>query len=294
MTAALLRPLQDFTVSGILFNDNALPGLDLGAEGVTRAYRDMAAAIDAVGAPVVSIEFLAQRGLSQLANASGNHLVRLHVIADNELTTLTPGKALERYTLAVNERNIRIVYAKFFSTLDFAGNLAKTADLKEALTRLRLRGLFTVGLGDIANSAFLRLMIGLGIAAAGVMLLDLLHLRKLGLVLAAALVLGVAGLLATGHEILAAKGLALLASIVFPTLAIFRFAGEPRGVGKALGAFGLITAVTMVGAVYVMGLLGDKVLCCGSMPIAASSCRWRRRCCCYFSSLSSIRAGKTL
>ncbi len=257
--AALLEPFAGLSVSCILFNDATLPGMELEGAAQTAVFKDMALGISTVDAPVATIEFYSQNGLSSLVKATDTNMVRLHVITDNEMIAMTQDKAMERYLLAVNERNIRILFVKFFSAMDFDSNLDFIGELGENLTADGFTLATTTSIPDVDNNIFLVFLIALGVAAAGIYLMNLLHFTKAGLALAALLLLGVAGLFLMGRVLLATKGLALLAALIFPTLGVYRIAGEPRSLGRALVAFFTVTGISLVGAAYVVGLLGDKV-----------------------------------
>ncbi len=257
--AVLLEPFAGLSVSCILFNDATLPGMELEGAAQTAVFKDMALGIATVDAPVATIEFYSQNGLSSLVKATETNMVRLHVITDNEMTAMTQDKAMERYLLAVNERNIRVLFVKFFSAMDFDSNLDFIGELGDNLTADGFTLATPTSISDVDNNIFLVFLIALGVAAAGVYLMDLLHFTKAGLVLAALLLLGVAGLFLMGRVLLATKGLALLAALIFPTLGVYRIAGEPRSLGRALMAFFTVTGISLVGAAYVVGLLGDKV-----------------------------------
>lgn len=252
----LLKPLQAYPISAVLFNDSSLPAAERGDKELTAAYKDIAAGIAAVNAPVGTIEFLEQKGMTSLARSSKGNVIRLHVAADNEMSTLTPQKALNRYLLAVKERNIRILFIKFFNSMDFNANVDFISDVGGQLQDAG----FTLGkptvIDEIHNHPIVTLLIGLGVVAGGIYLMDLLRLRKAGLVLAALVLLAAAGLIVLGRQVLAAKALALLAALIFPSLAVYSHAGERRSLGKALLAFVSMTAISLVGAAYVVGLLG--------------------------------------
>ncbi len=60
-----------------------------------------------------AVELGKQRGDMELGTRLQGHLVRVHSISTEELSNLTPQQAVARFTLAVKDRNIRVLYAHY-------------------------------------------------------------------------------------------------------------------------------------------------------------------------------------
>ena len=100
-----MAALQDLPgVSMITFNDEAIPG-DAGY---------LAQKLQPLQVPVGTFEFYNQRGLTNLAFLLEKNVVRIHCINENEMKSSNETEALERYKLAVKERNIRALYVRLF------------------------------------------------------------------------------------------------------------------------------------------------------------------------------------
>ena len=74
-----------------------------------------------------------------MATLLNKETVRVHSIAANEINTYTPQSAIDRYELAVSERNIRSLFVRFFDMSEPASSLEKNldylSDLKATLKR---------------------------------------------------------------------------------------------------------------------------------------------------------------
>lgn len=58
------------------------------------------------------VELIPQEGAAQLASALGYQIIRTHSISQEEMFKTTAWRGLERFTLAVTERNIRLCYIR--------------------------------------------------------------------------------------------------------------------------------------------------------------------------------------
>ncbi len=271
--AKLLEPFANLQMSCVLFNDASLPGMELEGEDFTAAYQDIAQAFSALDVPVATIEFFNQKGMSSLMTAYNNEMVRLHVITDSEITTMTKDKALDRYLLAVNERNIRVLFVKFFNTMDFESNVEFLGTLDQALIDDGFTLAAPVSIPDVQNNFALLFLIALGIAAGGVCLLDLLRLRKVGLVLAALLLLGVLGLLCLIGRYWLLKGWPY-GGFDLPDLGVFRWR-RGRGIsGIHCSPFLRLPISLRVRLLWLASWGMGRSLCCAWMlfPVQKSLC----------------------
>ncbi|WP_051275881.1 DUF5693 family protein [Desulfovirgula thermocuniculi] len=251
-----LSPLKDIpNLSAVAFNDDTLPGYpaELGA---------LARTLEGLGVPVVQVEFFRQRGLEKLGVLLQKRVVRLHTIKPEEMPRYTPKEARNRYLLAAAERNARMLLVRPLADGTGAGsvlraNLDFVAGLREGLYREGL----VVGraslLPPLPVSRPLVFVMGLGVIAGGLLLLQRLGLER-GLPL-----LGLAAALAWGGLLAAApsparKLAALAAVVVFPTLSLLTTV-RPRGAPLPECAARLVLAVSLSfpGALFTVGLLAD-------------------------------------
>jgi len=248
--------------------------------GFSGLVKDTAAEMRGLGLLYGSVEFGKQRGDQGLSELLRDRLIRVHSISSAEMARLTPKEAIERYVRAAAERNIRLSYVRFPETVT-ANTFQDSVDYVRQLARDTARA----GFGLRSPSTFDRVhpdslvgrlpvaVIALGVGAGALLLLaGMVPVRRptqAVLSLAAALV---CALLVLSGKNIALQLVALLAAVVFPTLAFVLFP-QPIGafedhahalvrnrrlaVVPALGEFAAISAVTLVGAVMVAGLLSE-------------------------------------
>ncbi|HTE20486.1 MAG TPA: DUF5693 family protein, partial [Armatimonadota bacterium] len=227
-----------------------------------------------------SVEFGKQRGDEQLSARLQDRLVRVHSITSAEMARLPVTEAVERYVRAAMERNIRLNYIRlpvavteqtFDDALEYVEDVATT-------TAAAGFGLASpVPLGEVWPDPMLeraaRALIGLGIGAAAALLLaglvPLSRRAQAGLVLASGLL---CALLAFSGVSIGLQMVALLAAVVFPTLAFVLFpqpvaafqdpvhplVRKPENaLAPAVAQFAAISLVTLAGAVMLAALLSE-------------------------------------
>src|SRR5690606_14482342 len=118
-TAALGVPI-------VFFNDAELPGYP-GRLG------EVAAALDSAGAAAGMIEGFEQRGLAALARDLDDRVIKLHAIQPAELPALSFSREVERYRLAVAERNVRVLLVRLHEGSDPEADLDRTPRAVEAV-----------------------------------------------------------------------------------------------------------------------------------------------------------------
>lgn len=221
------------------------------------------------------LEFGKQQGDAALARLMRGQLIRVHSITGAEMAQMTPADATERFVKAARERNIRLLYLRFF-TRPADSLVDENSRYLSAIERNMRRVGLTIGQASPFSALYtgrpLLLLTGAGVIAGGVLLLALalgIAARTQWLLL----LLGISGsslLLAIDPTLtLARKALALLAALIFPTLAFLRW-GNPPALGgpsrpdlsvsplRALGPMLAMTATTLAGALLIVGLLGDS------------------------------------
>lgn len=179
-----------------------------------------------------------QKGEGLLARLMAPDVIRVFSLTSEELATLTPAQARDKYVLAARERNVRILYVRpFLATsagvdpiqlnLDYVGSIA------EELERYG----FTLGraapLPPLSTPAPLVLLVALGILAGAALAITEVAGQLGGGVpalLPPAVMVGgltlTAALVAVHHLTLWRQVLAFLAALAFPTLAALWVQGE--------------------------------------------------------------------
>jgi hypothetical protein len=173
------------------------------------------------------VEFAAQTGDSRFARLMGSRVVRVHSITDREMEKIPFDKAVERFTRAARERNMRVMYIRPFPAVrgDMEAidkNLSYIQAIREGLEASG----FSIGQAQpfrqYMPGRYLIVVVGIGILAAAFILLDTLFsfppAIELGLFALGIIVYAV--LLSTGRATLARQLAAFGAAIVFPMLAV--------------------------------------------------------------------------
>ena len=229
-----------------------------------------------LGVPLVSFELYDQAGLATLAARLDNNLIRAHAISDNELYKYFSFQdAIDRYSLAATERNIRYIYVRFYGLMNPAASMERNMEL---LTEVR-QALVDEGLA-IGHPETIQVdavpilpmfLLGTGIMVVWgwliALALERFFSKKWRLPYAILLLFGFiawAGLLMI-MPLLARKIMALMGSIGFPSLAAVlvleslrdKFKTWPRLI-RAVALFGVMSAITLIGAMVVSAMLAEQ------------------------------------
>lgn len=209
-----------------------------------------------------SVEFGKQKGDERLTRLLIDRVVRVHSVTAAEMSTLSPGEVLERYTRAVRERNIRLCYVRLPSGVDeqpLSGAARFVGQLRQSLQEAGYR------VGDphpFANPTvpvWAWLTAGGSALVAGVLVLErLFALRSSAWLALGAFVAGMAVVYAGGET--GRKLCALAAAIAFPTLGflltnVLRQRRLP--LVHALAVFVGLTLFSLAGGLHVVALLAS-------------------------------------
>lgn len=176
--------------------------------------------------PFGIIEFAGQKGIETVAHQASELAVRVHSITKEEIEIISIQKAIERWIRAAKERKVRIFYIKPFMKSNFnlvEDNLSYIRTIKE---ELEVNG-FSTGRASILSTPYQEpkifiLLLILGVISGGLILLkNVFNIKKYQEY--SLLLLGTLFSLALfflNQEIFLIKLMALLAALIFPTLAI--------------------------------------------------------------------------
>lgn len=222
----------------------------------------MAEKIAELGVPVGTFEFYNQQGLTSLAGLLGKQVIRVHAISENDMPRYNEPLALERFAIAVGERNIRALYVRFFGLDDpthaLDRNLGYLGQIKATLEGEGFNTGTPSPLPAIPYSRILMFIIGLGVVAAGVLILNRVMPWQWPLALGLLGVLGWLGLLFLS-PVLARKAFALLGVVLFPVLGVMVLVREEgRDWKKAVLTLLQMSGLSLAGALIMTGLLADK------------------------------------
>jgi len=209
-----------------------------------------------------SVEFGKQKGDQSLTRLTLPQMVRVHSITAAEMSTLSPGEALERYTRAVRERNIRLCYVRLPSGLGEEPLRSAARFVYQLRLSLQEAG-YRVGdprpFQEPGVPAWVWWVAGGSALAAGVLVLErLFGLRLSAWVVVGAFLAGIA--LATAGGEMGRKACALAAAIAFPCLAFLVtdwLKPHRSPLLYALGAFAGVTLFSLLGGLHVVALLAS-------------------------------------
>ncbi|MCU0641641.1 MAG: DUF5693 family protein [Candidatus Margulisbacteria bacterium] len=216
------------------------------------------------------VEIVKQEGDQRLKKLMGQSVVRVHSVPKDELAKIDKAEALDRFVRAVRERGVRLIYLRPFlppqiDAFPVAYNLRYFRELTE-----RLQGAgFTLGRATAARpltpQGWQIILLGAGVLCGSLFLLDR-FIKIPGWLSLIILLGGVEGLALAeqfGQTLLLQKGLAFLASLVFPSYAVIaNLSGSGRDekqwlLKSWLVLFGVVLT-TGLGIILMIGLLADS------------------------------------
>ena len=273
----LLADLAARGVKRIVFEGESVTGAADDAK--LGSLATMAELMNKYGIGLATIELAApQVGLGKLAHLTDYNVVRLHSLPAN-MSSLPPEDLADRFALAAQDRNIRMIYLNTAASLDTSLGIRKdtvnnlTESLRGpggAIARIEREGFvmgpaepFAAG-GGLPGAAALPLkaLATLG-AVAFIALLANAFVPGLTLFVFAVGLVGSAGLYALSTTLLT-QGLALGAGIAAATLAIVYAVRRADAAGASSGRGGIALAlkllagsslISMIGVAYIVALL---------------------------------------
>ena len=272
---AVFQRLADAKISDMIFSGEQILG---SPKSLERTISYMKARDLTLGMieHTTQLQFYKQDGLLEAAKALDYRAARVYSIPKDEQPKLKIAEAVERWANTDAERNIRINLMRTYekpaagmSLLDT--NMKYFADTKEALEAAG----FSIGrAGTFENyygNSWLRMLMVIGVVAAGVLYLSLVIPRGFGVrrqyMLFAVCAVICALPLAMGHGNKVRTVMALASANLFPALAVIWQLDRIRmqKPGKSFSKF-VVTAVvalfatgilSLVGAAYLSGILTD-------------------------------------
>ena len=276
---AVFRRLEGIRVSEMVFSGSEVLGTPKALQTTIDELKARDMTVGFIEA-TTQLQFYRQAGMDEIPKGIGyDHIARLYSVPKDEQPKLKMSTIVERWSNTDQERNIRInllrIYEKNAPGLSLMEtNMKYIRDTRELLEE---KG-YTIGpAGTFENyypSKFLRALVMLGVAAAGVLYLSLvipwLNARpkyQYGLLAVCALLAAVPVLMGSGTKI---RLLAAFASAnVFPALAVIwqldrlramKAPGElslPKLMATAALALLVTSGLSMIGAAYLSGSLSD-------------------------------------
>lgn len=187
-------------------------------------------------------------------------VVRLHTLTDGQVKSYSQQEMMDRFMLALTERNLRVFLFKMPSTMNIEADMTAMIDSMAAFKTLaEAEGYvitpevqsFNLPMGNY----FMAVLAGLGAVVVFLLICDYLGFVKIGIVLAALGLVGYAGLLKLSPT-LGVKMMALFGASVFPTYGVlYMFKKEAKDLKDAILRLLVGSAISFGGALTIIGTL---------------------------------------
>ena len=265
-TKRVIEQAADIGARALVFRGDAVVGFP----GMIETTAQMMAASELTFG---MIEMSPQRGAAALSSHLDHQVVRVHSITSEEMAVYSVDRAVERFVRAARERGVRLLYLRLLPAPQqglVEGNATYLSHVREGLRDLG----FTIGAPSppqpFETSRWLLAVVTLGVCGGFLWLLQaLLGLppRWFWAIAVVTVAAGAGGMFAGAGMLRLAAALA--AAILFPIIAVGWSArgliagakGTPglgAALGRLLGTFAVVSAVTAFGGLLVVGLLGDS------------------------------------
>jgi len=262
----VMRAASDIGAEIIVFGGEQIVGFPGNADTTALTMQQL-------GLTFGMIELTPQLGAAELATRLNHRLVRVHSITEAEMRTISPRRAIERFVRAAREREVRLLYLRLLPASPqgvLTGNAEYLSAVRSGLRAQAMRMGRPRPLAPFSTPPWLLAVVQIGVCGALLWLIQTLFALpgRWFWPLAAVFVVAGAGtmVLIAG---LARVVAALVAAIVFPIIAVSyaaraatsRSDGRPSvgsALGGVLGGFLVVSVVTILGGLLIVGLLGDS------------------------------------
>lgn len=262
-----LLPFKE-NITAVLFNDYLIPGfpdyLHVVNEGIESLEANFA---------FIETFIFNQQGARQVGLNEPTNVVRFHAIGLNEMVNMTPQRAVDRFTLAITDRNVRVLLVRLFFPMDTSDWMATNLNylgggngFMGLIPAIEREG-FSIGraqpfqlhVTSAEASALLTFLSGLGVVAGGMLLLRKLDFSRLSYLLGGTGLVIWTGVFITGLFLnMAIKVMALTSVIIFPTLAVILVLNDkPNSLGRAVKKLIHASLISLMGALLMIGLFAN-------------------------------------
>jgi len=251
----VLAPLKNIpNLSGIAFSGNTVPGYPT----LLKALRQD---IQSLEVPLLQTEFYPQEGLAKLSELLRGRVLNLHSAEPEKIKIYSAESLRSRLLLAASERNVRVllVYPLIETGKGdpLEQNLKYISAIKQDLLGKNLQVGKAHPLFPLTQPKWLLFLMGLGVISGGLWLCLRVGVCRLNPVIGLLVTAGWVGLLYAAPS-MGSKLMALAAAVIFPVLSIM--INLPPGRvpwGKSILIFIRTSAFTLLGALFMVGLLAD-------------------------------------
>lgn len=261
----VVRATAEVGAQIVVFAGDMVAGYPGNLQSVAYALRD-------TGMEFGYLELTPQLGATELATRLHHRIVRVHSITDLEMRTASRDRALDRFTRAAREREVRLLYLRMFPSAPdgvLVGNVRYVEALVDTLRAQGLRVGHPKPLAPFSTPPWALALVLLGLYGGLLWLVQALFALPARWFWALAAALLIVGTVMTLFVTEPTRTLAALAvAIIFPILSMgytalgATAAGHEglrlhRAVGPLIAAFLTVSAVTAMGGLLIVGLLGD-------------------------------------
>lgn len=213
--------------------------------------------------PVGMVEFFYQSGLNSMIYKNDMQTVRIHSISDKEMLNFSEKRAIERYLLSAEERNIRGIFLKLFYLDNPMNSYHSNIGYVETISESLVDSGFSLDKASIIeynkkNIVFYGIIVLALLAGIGMIFVKLKNpfLGLLGILGAGGLI----GALFLVNSLMALKIAALLLVLVYPILAFvsvlqYEEDGVKSNIINALKNTITISVITFAGGLMMASLL---------------------------------------
>lgn len=209
--------------------------------------------LENTGLNIGLVEFSNQKGMGNITNAT--NVVRVHAINNSEMNVLSKERIVNRYLRAVRERNIRAIYLR-----PFVESWDQTVELIEEIVQVLSKTGYPLGHArpyqQWQPGIFYIWLCFQGVLAASVLLGQRFFNIPKKVLWSGLVVAGLFAFISLNYNfVLTQQACALLAAIVFPSLAIVSHDYSKKSLVKS---YLKITSISLAGGILIVGLLSGS------------------------------------
>lgn len=244
-------------VVAVGFNDEKLPGVSQNDwEDISKIIAEK---FEEYQWPLLQSEFFNQKGLETIAKLLDYHVARMHTVTTDEVSKISESNLIDRFQLAANERGMNIMLYRTNSSLSAEDNAILLEKIDNAITSKGRELGEMVPIDSVNVPIWVGLLAALGIGAGGVLVLEYFNFKKWSYILPGICVVISWVAIFLGYTHIMYKLLALASVMIFPILGIVTFVrAESRNLWRSVLALLGMTAISLVGAIFVVGLLSTR------------------------------------
>ncbi|MGF7398395.1 DUF5693 family protein [Thermoanaerobacterium thermosaccharolyticum] len=264
--------LKQYDVKTVIFGGNDVLGNPDKISYAASLFKKNGVAIGIIDTPMGKS---LQAGTEKFTKFDGYSGAKVYGLSEAETAKYDTSGIVDRWYRSIIERDVRIIYirAKVDTTKTAAFNMKQNISMLKDINNLAQYAGLNLGivklLSPIHQSKIIEILISLGVVAGGVLLLMLFGLKdKYSIILTILGVLFTAFLLLSKYNDLGVKAVALMSSIIYPSLAIGYFIEESKKiiengddshyVRNSLSIFFKTVLISLIGGLIIAAIMADS------------------------------------